>query len=72
MAYRRARYSSRGRARSGSYRRSYSRTGRRRAARRTRSSQQRIVIQVIGGQGGVPASPMTLGQKSRRVVRSRF
>jgi len=44
------------------------RTTRRRSAR----AAQRIVIQVIGGQGGVPASPITLGQKSRRVVRSRF
>lgn len=70
MAYRYRRTRSRARPARSSYRRSSYRTRRRRTT--ARRSSQRIVIQVIGGAGGVPASPVTLGQKSRRVVRSRF
>lgn len=71
MAYRRRTRYSRARTVRGSGYRRYSRT-RRRAPRRRARSTQRIVIQVIGGQGGVPASPITLGSKAKRVVRSRF
>lgn len=53
-------------------RRRYTGSRRRVSRRRSTRSTQRIVIQVIGGQGGVPASPVTLGQKANRVVRSRF
>lgn len=60
-------------------RRSYSR-GRyaprtyRRYSRRRRSTrrQQRIVIQVVGGMGGVAASPVSIGSKAARPVRARF
>jgi len=73
MAYRyrrsRARYSA---SRSRYSRRPYTTRRRRTTRRRSSRASQRIVIQVVGGQGGVPASPITLGQKSRRVVRSRF
>jgi len=73
MAYYRRRRSTRYARPTG--RRSY---GRRRSyARRRRSSygrrQQRIVIQVVGGPGGVAtASPVSIGKKSARVVRRRF
>ena len=72
MAYRYRRSRPRSRARYSNRARGYTRTRRRRAPRRAARSTQRIVIQVIGGQGGVPASPMTLGSKAKRVVRSRF
>ena len=72
MAYyrrrRSTRYSSRRTTRYPTRRRSYGRR-RRNYGRR----QQRIVIQVVGGAGGVAtASPVTIGQKSARVVRRRF
>ena len=72
MAYYRRRrsswYSSRRTTRYSTRRRSY---GRRRRSYGRR--QQRIVIQVVGGAGGVAtASPVTIGQKSGRVVRRRF
>lgn len=44
---------------------------RRRVSRR-RTGSQRVVIQVIGGQGGVPVSAVQLGKKSSRVVRRRY
>ena len=73
MAYYRRRRSTRY-SRGGGMRR-YS-TRRRSYGRRRRSyglRQQRIVIQVVGGAGGVAtASPVTIGQKSARVVRRRF
>ena len=71
MGYRRrtnrSTYRSRARSYSGRYRRT---TRRRRGSRR--ASSQRIVIQVIGGAGGVAASPVTLGKKGGRPVRSRY
>lgn len=75
MAYRprRGRYS-RGRT---SARRSYrSYSGRRSYGRRRRAAPRRgnarIVIQVVGGGGTVPASPVALGQKASRPVRARY
>ena len=52
--------------RSGSYRRSYRRYPRR------RTSAPRIVVQVVGGAGGVAASPVSLGMKAAKPVRSRY
>lgn len=74
MAYRRRRrstYRSRGyTARYRSYgRRRY--TGRRRR-RSTGSRAARIVVQVVGGGGTVPASPVALGMKATRPVRARY
>lgn len=73
MAYRRRSYrASRSRYSYGA-RRGY---GRRRYARRRRSARRvsspRIVVQVVGGAGGVAASPVTLGMKASRPVRSRY
>lgn len=48
-------------------RRSYSRR-----RRTTRSRQQRIIIQVVGGPSGVATSPISIGMKSARPVRRRF
>jgi len=47
---------------------------RRRTARRrrTRTSAQRIVIQVIGGPGGHVPVAVTPGKKGHRSVRARF
>lgn len=71
MAYRRRTRRTTYRSRSSGYRRrSYAGARRRRGTRRTGS--QRIVIQVIGGAGGVAASPVTLGKKGGRPVRSRY
>jgi len=74
MAYYRRRRSTRysrggGMRRYSTRRRSYGRMRRTSYGRR----QQRIVIQVVGGAGGVAtASRVTIGQKSARVVRRRF
>lgn len=77
MAYRR--YSRRssyrsgyGRARFGA-RRGYGRRGTyRRRRRSTGRAAPRIVVQVVGGAGGVAASPVTLGMKASRPLRSRY
>lgn len=71
MAYRRRSYRTTYRSRTSSYRGRYRRTTRRRRGVR-RASSQRIVIQVIGGAGGVATSPVTLGKKGGRPVRSRY
>lgn len=53
--------------------RRYGRAGYRMRRRRvSRRASQRIVIQVVGGPGGVLTSPATLGKKSARPVRARF
>lgn len=67
MAYRARRTSYRGRS---SYRRAAPRRGRRRATAR-RGSAQRIVIQVIGGPGGMVPISATAGKKGKRVLRAR-
>jgi len=76
MAYTRRRRSSYRTRRTSSRRPARRSYGRRRTsyARRRRSTgrTQRIVIQVIGGPGGVATSPVTLGSKSARPVRARF
>ena len=74
MAYRSRRYS---RRRSYRARRSYRSYGRRAFARRrtrrtTRARTPRVVIQVVGGAGGVAASPMSLGMKAAVPVRRRY
>ena len=76
MAYRarRGRYS-RGRSYSRASYRSYGRRrpvrGRRRRST-ARRGNARIVIQVVGGGGTVPASPVALGMKAARPVRARY
>lgn len=72
MAYRRRSPRSRYSSRYSSTRRRYAGTRRRRTSRRSSRTAQRIVIQVVGGPSGVPVSPVTLGKKAGRVVRSRF
>lgn len=47
-------------------RRTYRRTGRRRTV------TPKVVIQVIGGSGGVPVSAQVLGKKMYRPVRARY
>lgn len=76
MAYGRRRATrSRRSYRSGGYgtRRTY---GRRYTARRSRrrsgSRTARVVIQVVGGAGGVAASPLALGMKAAAPVRARY
>lgn len=66
--YRRRRTTRRSYAR-GRYRPTYRRYSRR---RRSTRRQQRIVIQVVGGMGGVAASPVSIGSKAARPVRARF
>lgn len=71
MAYRRSSRSSRGRVRSYSGRRST--RSRRRVPRRRGAASQRIVIQVVGPQGGaVPISGGNVGTKGAYAVRRRF
>lgn len=78
MAYGRRRSSARGRGYSGGrYRagRSYGRryTARRRSGRRSGGGRTaRVVIQVVGGAGGVAASPLALGMKAAAPVRARY
>lgn len=66
--YRRRRTARRSYSR-GRYARTYRRYSRR---RRSTRRQQRIVIQVVGGMGGVAASPVSIGSKAARPVRARF
>lgn len=73
-----------GRRRSTRYRRGYSSSrygarrtyGRRYTARRSRrrsgSRTARVVIQVVGGAGGVAASPLSLGMKAAAPMRARY
>lgn len=68
MAYRRSRRTSGRRVSTRAPRR---RTTRRRSVRRT-SRTQRIVIQVVGGQGGVATSPVTIGMKAASPLRARY
>lgn len=78
MAYGRRRTArSRYRSGGGGYRtrRSYGRryTARRRSTRRGSGSRTaRVVIQVVGGAGGVAASPLALGMKAAAPVRARY
>lgn len=51
---------------------SYRRPVRRRRVSRRRSGATRLVIQVVGGPGGVAASPVTLGSKAARPLRARY
>lgn len=70
MAYYRRRRSSR--TARGRYSRSTYRRRRTTRRRTPRARQQRIVIQVVGGPGGVATSPISIGMKTARPVRRRF